>query len=212
MRGRTSAPRSFQQARAFRILATTAALGLATLPSQRGASAQERAPQIPPELEALRTKLSKYQDLDVALRDLYNSPLGCIEYARTGGHGQGQGDYRHGGVAMHMMDGARFMDNKVDPERPEVLIYEQTRQGEFRLAGAVWMLPADEGVERPKLFGQDFEGPIFVKGRSQLMPVHFYEYDLYVWLWKDNPAGLFSPTNPNLPCPKDGYTLLGTAM
>jgi len=31
-------------------------------------------------------------------------------------------------------------------------------------------------------------------------------YDLHVWLWKENPAGMFSPTNPNIRCPKTGYS------
>ena len=31
-------------------------------------------------------------------------------------------------------------------------------------------------------------------------------YDLHVWLWKKNPAGLFAPTNPDVRCPKSAYT------
>src|SRR5436309_8705598 len=27
-----------------------------------------------------------------------------------------------------------------------------------------------------------------------------HHYDLHVWLWKDNPNGLFSPTNPGVKC------------
>jgi hypothetical protein len=30
------------------------------------------------------------------------------------------------------------------------------------------------------------------------MPVH---YDLHVWVWEDNPLGLFAPVNSNLACP-----------
>jgi hypothetical protein len=30
------------------------------------------------------------------------------------------------------------------------------------------------------------------------MPVH---YDLHVWLWEDNPSGLFAMFNPSLSCP-----------
>src|SRR6266498_2895652 len=30
------------------------------------------------------------------------------------------------------------------------------------------------------------------------MAVH---YDLHVWLWQDNPTGLFAPFNPRLACP-----------
>jgi hypothetical protein len=33
------------------------------------------------------------------------------------------------------------------------------------------------------------------------MPTALSHYDLHVWLWKENPAGLFSPTNPAVKCP-----------
>jgi hypothetical protein len=39
------------------------------------------------------------------------------------------------------------------------------------------------------------------------MPQALHHYDLHVWLWKHNPAGLFAPTNPNVKCPKGAYTL-----
>ncbi len=29
---------------------------------------------------------------------------------------------------------------------------------------------------------------------------------LHVWLWKENPSGMFAPTNPNVKCPKGPYT------
>jgi hypothetical protein len=38
-----------------------------------------------------------------------------------------------------------------------------------------------------------------------------HHYDLHVWLWKDNPAGLFSPTNPAVKCPKGSYSFTETA-
>jgi hypothetical protein len=30
------------------------------------------------------------------------------------------------------------------------------------------------------------------------MPVH---YDLHVWLWHENPSGMFERVNPDLSCP-----------
>lgn len=37
-----------------------------------------------------------------------------------------------------------------------------------------------------------------MKGHSAGMPWH---YDLHVWLWRDNPNGLFVNWNPNVTCP-----------
>jgi hypothetical protein len=41
------------------------------------------------------------------------------------------------------------------------------------------------------------------------MPPGMHHWDLHVWLWKHNPSGMFSPTNPDLKCPKTGYSYAG---
>jgi hypothetical protein len=33
-----------------------------------------------------------------------------------------------------------------------------------------------------------------------------HHWDLHVWLYKDNPNGMFSPTNSAVKCPKGVYT------
>jgi hypothetical protein len=89
----------------------------------------------------------------------------------------------------------------VDPMRPQILLYEP-QGGKLRLVGAEWFVPLATGIkERPALFGQPFDGPMM--GHEPLMPEALHHYDLHVWLWKANPAGLFSPTNPAVKC--DGY-------
>jgi hypothetical protein len=35
-------------------------------------------------------------------------------------------------------------------------------------------------------------------GHQPGMPIH---YDLHVWLWMDNPSGMFAPWNPRVRCP-----------
>ena len=40
------------------------------------------------------------------------------------------------------------------------------------------------------------------------MPATLHHYDLHVWLFKLNPAGLFNVVNPTVKCPKTGYTFL----
>ena len=55
---------------------------------------------------------------------------------------------------------------------------------------------------RPTLFGRQMDGPM--EGHAPIMPAELHHWDLHVWLWKDNPAGMFTPTNPAVRCP-DGY-------
>ena len=44
-----------------------------------------------------------------------------------------------------------------------------------------------------------FAGP----SRKVYGPIELRHYDLHVWLFKDNPAGLFKSTNPNVKCRPD---------
>lgn len=48
---------------------------------------------------------------------------------------------------------------------------------------------------RPLMFGQAFAGPM--EGHFPGTPMH---YDLHVWTWAHNPAGMFAEWNPALSC------------
>ncbi|MBM3520056.1 MAG: hypothetical protein FJX63_04685, partial [Alphaproteobacteria bacterium] len=60
--------------------------------------------------------------------------------------------------------------------------------------------------EHPTLFGQKFQGPM--EGHEPLIPQMFHHYDLHAWLFRDNPEGMFSPTNPNVTCDAAQFSLL----
>jgi hypothetical protein len=59
------------------------------------------------------------------------------------------------------------------------------------------------------VFGKAFDGPM--EGHEPLLPRNLHHYDLHVWLWKENPAGLFSPTNPSVTCAGYGHSLVEDA-
>jgi hypothetical protein len=44
-----------------------------------------------------------------------------------------------------------------------------------------------------------------MEGHPPFMPAGLTHWDLHVWLWEDNPAGVFSPTNARVKCPTRGY-------
>lgn len=149
-------------------------------------------PTLSPELAAIRRALEKYQDPIVAVHDGYFSTLGCVEYPS-------------GGMGVHFLNPGLF-GPVPDPMRPQILVYEPVGD-KLRLVAAEWFIPLATGVkERPSLFGRPFDGPM--EGHHPLMPVGLHHYDLHVWLFKENPAGMFSPTNPNVKCPKAGYSLM----
>jgi hypothetical protein len=153
-------------------------------------------------LADVRAALEKYQDPVVAVHDGYFSTLGCVEYPAGGG--PGEVPYPAGGMGVHFFNVA-LIGPKLDPMRPQVLVYEPVGD-KLKLAAAEWFVPLETGItERPSLFGHPFDGPM--EGHHPLMPLMMHHYDLHVWLWKKNPAGTFSPTNPDLKCPKTGYSL-----
>ncbi len=93
----------------------------------------------------------------------------------------------------------------LDPMKPNVLIYEP-KDGKLTLVAAEWLVPLAVAKERPELFGQKFLGPM--EGHEPLIPREFYHYDQHVWLFKDNPEGMFSATNPNVSCDDAEFSLL----
>lgn len=115
--------------------------------------------------------------------------------------------YRASGMGVHFFNVALM--GKLDPLKPQVLVYEPVG-GKLRLVAAEYFVPLSPEVkERPQLFGHPFDGPM--AGHHPLMPHELAHYDLHVWLWKKNPAGLFAPTNPDVKCPASAHTFKETA-
>lgn len=173
---------------------------LATLGSNL--SAQSSAPpKLSPELEKVRAGLDKYKDPILAVHDGYLSTVGCIEYPK-GGH-EGTMPYAPGGMGVHFLN-MQVVGPTLDPAKPQVLIYEPDGD-KLRLVAAEWFVPVQAaGGTRPAIFGKELQGPM--AGHHPLMPEGLHHYDLHVWLWKNNPAGVFSATNPAIKCPKQAYS------
>jgi hypothetical protein len=168
-----------------------------------GLQAQAAASQseLSSELGKAKAALEKYQDPVLAVHDGYFSTLGCVEYPKAGA--PGEVPYPAGGMGVHFFNSS-LIGQPLDPTRPQVLVYEPSGD-KLKLVAAEWFVPLATGVkERPELFGRPFDGPM--EGHYPLMPHAMSHYDLHVWLWKPNPAGMFSPTNPALKCPTVGYS------
>lgn len=184
----------------FAGLASIATILLLTAPA--GAAAQDNGPvELTPELRAVRTALDQYQDPIRAIHDGYLSTVGCIDFPNGGS--EGEMAYVAGGMGVHFLN-ASLIGPQLDPKKPQVLIYEPDGD-KLRLIAAEWFLPADAaGDEPPSIFGRHLQGPM--EGHKPIMPEGLHHYDLHVWLWKSNPAGVFSPTNPTVSCPASAYS------
>lgn len=186
--------------RAFGVAALLACTTVAAPFAQSGSPAAN-ANAITPELKAAKEALDKYQDPIAAVHDGYFSTLACVEFPAAGA--AGEVPYPKGGMGVHFFN-TQLMGPKLDPQKPQVLVYEPVGD-KLRLVAAEWFVPVQIMKEKPTLFGRQFDGPM--EGHHPVMPLELHHYDLHVWLWKPNPAGLFSPTNPDLKCPAGSYTM-----
>lgn len=101
-----------------------------------------------------------------------------------------------GGMGYHFGDFERYFDGEADPLEPEILVYEPQPNGRLRLVALEYAVPffawgtGDPDVDDPpRLFGRDMKR-VDDEG----------EWQLHVWLWKHNPAGIFEDWNPTVTC------------
>src|SRR3546814_18924071 len=103
-------------------------------------------------------------------------------------------------MGVHFLNPA-LISPELDPGKPQILVYEPAGD-KLELVAAEWLVPLATGsTERPTPFGQPFNGPL--EGHEPLMPPELHNYDLHVWLFRENPEGVFPP--PNTTTYPDGY-------
>jgi hypothetical protein len=146
----------------------------------------------PDDLRAAKAVTAKFQSFKQALRHGYTvAGEPCVPPAGP----------RSPAMGIHAINPALMADPAIDLQRPEILLYIPGKDGKLRLVGLeYWKADADGSLatstDRPSLFGQPFDGPM--PGHNPAMPVH---YDLHVWVWENNPLGMFAMVNSNLACP-----------
>ena len=139
-----------------------------------------------PALAAVRAATAPYHSVDRAVADGWGDPVisGCVAHPELGGMGH---HYINLGL---LLDGGAL-----DPTTPEVLLYEPTKNGRFRLVGVEYVVPfeteprAADGGTAPELFGETFTESDGANG-----------WALHVWVWRHNPAGMFADFNPTVSC------------
>lgn len=97
-----------------------------------------------------------------------------------------------GGMGFHYVN-TGLLDADLDVRTPEALMYEPGPNGQRRLVGLEYVVPASEWTSPnpPRLFGRD----LVLNG--------FGLWALHVWIWKHNPDtenGIFADWNPNVSC------------
>jgi len=195
--------------RQLKINRSRAALALATLlaatPAALFAQAKQQgkasATNNTAALNAVKAALEKYKDPVAAVRDGYLSTVGCVDFPAGSAMDHDAMDYKPGAMGVHFIN-MGLVSPKLDSTKPQVLLYEPVGD-KLVLTGAEWFVPTDVSKSPPSILGHQLMGPM--EGHAPVMPAQLHHWDLHVWLWKDNPNGMFTATNPTVKCPKTGY-------
>ena len=128
------------------------------------------------DLDALRAATAAYRDFSRAQAAGYTERLTDCMSDAAGGMG-----YHYGKAA--------FIDASARLLEPEILMYEPQPDGSLQFVGIEYVVPLSMAATPPTLLGHTFH-------RNDA----FQLWVLHVWLYRDNPSGMFSDWNPNVTC------------
>ncbi len=126
----------------------------------------------------VRKATVKFKTTEAAEAAGYKRVTECVEYQPAGAMG------------YHFQNNA-LLDTKLDVDHPEVLVYEKSADGTFKLNGVEFLVPisAWTAAEPPRIMGQALK-------KADRIGIWY----LHVWTWKASPSGLFSDWNPDVKC------------
>jgi hypothetical protein len=189
------------------IIASAMTVLLFSIATQSNASAQGNS-EVNKQIARIRAATAKYHDVNVAIADGFvqlGSP--CIEIPGLGTDG------------IHFTNLSRFIQPGVVLEEPEQLVYIPTRNGGLRLVSVEYdnlALYIDTTASIPGVFPSfqdplpanllEVAGPFSILNQTSVGP--FIDsangtpwfYFLHVWVWAENPKGIFADLNPRLSC------------
>ena len=94
-----------------------------------------------------------------------------------------------GGMGYHYVN-TDSLDGHVNVQYPEALLYEPGPNHQLNLVAVEYVIPAAAwtSTQPPVLFGRQFKLNAFNL------------WALHVWVWENNPSGLFADWNPRVSC------------
>lgn len=172
-----------------------AIIGATVLVMTLSTAAVADRPATADDLQAARRASAPFHDLDAAIAAGHIEVFHDVMFDTTCFAQPGVG-----AMGYHYMNPA-LRDGVVDAARPEVLVYESRPDGSLKLVAVEYWVSAPDweaagNTEPPQLFGRQFD-TIGVPNR--LGTGAFYA--LHAWIWKPNPAGMFTMWNPEVSCP-----------
>ena len=210
------------------LLALALAASASTLPAQRTGPASlttrgaPRAATAARALNAVRAATERFRDVRVAVAEGYvRDPMNLCDDAPMMGKPASLGVMGIHYVRPDLLGITRPPSPRVDGTgthtdftRPSILIYEPQRDGSLQLV-AVENLVFIKAWERtgnsapPSFLGVPYDRMVD-DPTTKVDEAHMFEphYDRHVWLYRENPNGIFAQFNPNATCryhePREG--------
>jgi hypothetical protein len=137
-------------------------------------------------VETVRRATERFQNVEEATAAGYADSLICVSGPEEDAMG------------IHFGNGDLIGDGELDPQRPELLVYE-AKNGQLQLVAVEYFVLAEawdaNNPMPPALLGQLFQ----YNGSPNRygIPAH---YALHVRAWKHNPNGMFADWNPQVSC------------
>lgn len=133
------------------------------------------------QLAEVRRHTAHFQDAEKAEDAGYLPTSECVEISGVGGMG------------YHYVDPYLFAPpEELDITKPQAILYEPQKNERLRLVGVEYIVPEiilDSNGPAPMLFGEQFHWNPDQK-----------HWALHVWLWRNNPTGMFADWNPKVNC------------
>jgi hypothetical protein len=172
------------------------------------------APAAEPTLDEVRTATARFRDVKVALAEGYIAAPGSM--CETSVH-MGQPESL-GAMGIHYFrpdllgitappsprvsgDGTH-----TDFRKPAILIYEPQADGSLELVAVENLVFEKAWKAAGHKAPPSFQGSVFERmaddPATPIDEAHMFEphYDKHVWLYRENPNGVFAPFNPNVSC------------
>lgn len=86
----------------------------------------------------------------------------------------------------------RILDERFDPNKPELLVYaDDPCGGKRKLVAVEHAVPVPLSKKAPASF--------IGRADEWVVNVDFNLWTLHAWVWEHNPDGVFAPMNPRVP-------------
>jgi hypothetical protein len=152
---------------------------LALLVLSAGAAAAQEDPHAR-DVARIRAATAPFRVLDSAVAAGYARDVpSCIQHQP------------HGAMGYHHVN-AKLLDDRLELDRPEMLVYARTAGGDYKLNGVEYIVPFSA---RPR----DATPPT-VMGEALKPSDALGLWYLHVWAWERNPSGLLADWNPAVKC------------